>query len=222
MLGLLELTCPTVCTCLFKLRPGVLSKTLSHMWGKLNLPMFLFNVGWLTIMNMDSLIFLAKLCLSLLIIWKLIWLVGWLVWLLCWWMGERSFRCSLYLSPKFLEISPMYSSSQERSPHWNQYMAPLLLTTGSLSLVKTSRFLIVLLPLKWVCMSYLPQIFSLARNIKESIFIRVNNPTLNRNIGKFNLLHIWDRVLLNTPGLNLKRHVHTVGHVNSNNPNTPL
>ena len=44
---------------------------------------------------------------------------------------------------------------------------------------------------------------SLARNIKESIFIRVNNPTLNRNIGKFNLPHIWDRVLLNTPGLNL-------------------
>ena len=63
---------------------------------------------------------------------------------------------------------------------------------------------------------------SLARNIKESIFIRANNPTLNRNIGKFNLPHIWDRVLLNTPGLNLKRHLHTVGHVNSNNPNTPI
>ena len=30
------------------------------MWGKLNLPMFLFNVGLLTLMNMDSLIFLAK------------------------------------------------------------------------------------------------------------------------------------------------------------------
>ena len=26
----------------------------------------------------------------------------------------------------------------------------------------------------------------LARNIKELIFIRVNNPTLNRNVGKFN------------------------------------
>ena len=52
----------------------------------------------------------------------------------------------------------------------------------------------------------------LARNIKESIFIRVNNPTLNRNIGKFNLPHIWDRVLLNTPGLTLKRHVQAVGH----------
>ena len=61
----------------------------------------------------------------------------------------------------------------------------------------------------------------LARNIKESIFITVNNPTLNRNIGKFNLPHIWDRVLLNTPGLKLKGHVHIVGHVNSNNSNTP-
>ena len=48
---------------------------------------------------------------------------------------------------------------------------------------------------------------NLARNIKESIFIRVNNPTLNNNIGKFNLPHIWDRVLLNTQGLNLQRQV---------------
>ena len=36
----------------------------------------------------------------------------------------------------------------------------------------------------------------LARNIKESIFISINNPTLNENIGKFNLPHIWDRVLI--------------------------
>ena len=50
----------------------------------------------------------------------------------------------------------------------------------------------------------------LARNIKELIFIRVNNPTLNNNIGKFNLPHIWDRVLLNTPGLNLKSQVITI------------
>ena len=67
--------------------------------------------------------------------------------------------------------------------------------------------------------------YGLARNIKESIFIRANNPTLNRNIGKFNLPHIWDRVLLNTPGLTLKRHVQAVGHANSNplltQPNLP-
>ena len=53
---------------------------------------------------------------------------------------------------------------------------------------------------------------NLARNIKESIYIRVNNPTLNNNIGKFNLSHIWDRVLLNTKGLTLNKH-------NNNNNN---
>ena len=64
---------------------------------------------------------------------------------------------------------------------------------------------------------------NLARNIKESIFIRINNPTLNNNIGKFNLPHIWDRVLLNMPGLNLKRHAQTNGHVSNNNySNTPF
>ena len=47
-------------------------------------------------------------------------------------------------------------------------------------------------------------LINLARNIKESIYIRVNNPSLNNNIGKFNLSHIWDRVLLNTKGLTLK------------------
>ena len=51
---------PTTCACLFKVRPGVLSKTLSHMWGKLSLPIFLFNVGLLTLIKIDSLIFVAK------------------------------------------------------------------------------------------------------------------------------------------------------------------
>ena len=60
--------------------------------------------------------------------------------------------------------------------------------------------------------------YGLTRNIKESIFIRVHNPTLNRNIDKFNLPHIWDRVLLNTTGHNLKRHVQAVEHANSNTP----
>ena len=54
---------------------------------------------------------------------------------------------------------------------------------------------------------------NLAGNIKESIYIRVNNPTLNHNIGKFNLSHIWDRVLLNTKGLTLNNQ----GNNNNNN-----
>ena len=67
---------------------------------------------------------------------------------------------------------------------------------------------------------------SLARNMKESIFIWVNNPTLNRNIGKFYLPHTWDRVLLNAPGLNLKRHGQVFWacqfqHPLSNHPNFP-
>ena len=56
---------------------------------------------------------------------------------------------------------------------------------------------------------------NLARNIKESIYIRVNNPTFNNNIGKFHLPHIWDRVLLNTKSLNLKRQVNN----NNTQPN---
>ena len=146
-------------TSLFKLRPGVLSRTLSHMWGKLNLPMLLFNVGFLNLINIDSFIFLAKLCPSLPIIWKLLWLMGWPVRLLCWWMGEGSFRCSLYLSRKVLVVSPIYSSSQPRSSLWYQYMPPLWLTISSLSLGETRRFLIVLPLLKWVWMPYLSQIF---------------------------------------------------------------
>ena len=73
MLGWLELACPTTWACLFKVRLGVLSKTLSHMWGKLNLSIFLFKVGLLALINIDSLIFLAKGCPFLPIIWKFCW-----------------------------------------------------------------------------------------------------------------------------------------------------
>ena len=44
---------------------------------------------------------------------------------------------------------------------------------------------------------------NLNRAIKEVLFIRVNNPSLNRNIGKFHLPHIWDEVLFNTSELKL-------------------
>ena len=44
----------------------------------------------------------------------------------------------------------------------------------------------------------------MARPIKEAIYIRVNNPTLNRNIGKYNLPHIWNKVLFTFPELKTK------------------
>ena len=62
----------------------------------------------------------------------------------------------------------------------------------------------------------------IARTIKGSICIRVNNPTLNRNIGKFNTHHILDRVLFNTHGLKIKRYVQNIGHVQSIQPNIPM
>ena len=45
---------------------------------------------------------------------------------------------------------------------------------------------------------------NLMRLINESIYIRVNNPSLNRNIGKYHLPHIWDEVLFNITELKLK------------------
>ena len=54
----------------------MLIKTLSHIWGKLNLPTLLFRVGLLTLINTDSLIYLDKWFPSLPIILKLLWLMG--------------------------------------------------------------------------------------------------------------------------------------------------
>ena len=45
---------------------------------------------------------------------------------------------------------------------------------------------------------------NLIRTIKEALYIRVNNPSLNKNIGKYHLPHIWDVVLCNSPELKLK------------------
>ena len=42
------------------------------------------------------------------------------------------------------------------------------------------------------------------RNIKEALYIKVNSPSLNRNIGKYHLPNIWDEVLLNTSECKLK------------------
>ena len=45
---------------------------------------------------------------------------------------------------------------------------------------------------------------NLKRAIKEALYIRVNHPSLNRNVGKYHLPHIWDEVLFNIPELKLK------------------
>ena len=44
----------------------------------------------------------------------------------------------------------------------------------------------------------------IARTIKKAISIRVTYSSLNRNTGKYQLPHMWDEVLFNTPDLYLK------------------
>ena len=43
----------------------------------------------------------------------------------------------------------------------------------------------------------------LMRTIMEALYIRVNNPSLNRNIGKYQLSHTWDEILFNTSELKI-------------------
>ena len=44
-----------------------------------------------------------------------------------------------------------------------------------------------------------------SRNIKEAMFMHVNDPSLNRNLGKYQLPHIWDTILQDTPVLQVKQ-----------------
>ena len=45
---------------------------------------------------------------------------------------------------------------------------------------------------------------NLPRSIKEATIIGGKDPSLNRNIGKYQLHHIWDQVLMNLSELRLK------------------
>ena len=45
---------------------------------------------------------------------------------------------------------------------------------------------------------------SIARAIKVEILIRVKDPSLNRNIGKYQLPRIWNEVLVRLPEIKLK------------------
>ena len=52
------------------------------------------------------------------------------------------------------------------------------------------------------------KLYSIPRTTREAMKIRVNDPSLNRNIGKFQLSHIWDKVLFNTLTINLNSPFH--------------
>ena len=93
----------------FNLSSEMLSRTSSHICGRWYLPTFLFKDGLLTLMYRASFIALLRLFSSLPIMLKWSTPMSWPV--MVWWsnMGEGAFWCSLNLSAKILEDSPMYS-----------------------------------------------------------------------------------------------------------------
>ena len=58
--------------------------------------------------------------------------------------------------------------------------------------------------IKDVICIYICYTYTYIPHVKEAIYIRVNNPSLNKNIGKYHLPHIWDEVLSNITALKLK------------------
>ena len=62
----------------------------------------------------------------------------------------------------------------------------------------------MLLPLWLMLLPFISCFVWQMLTIKEALYIRVNSPSLNKNIGKYHLPHIWDEVLCNSTELKLK------------------
>ena len=129
------------------------------MWGSWYLLRFLFNGGEsLTLMYMASLVVLVMPCDFLPTMEKLSSLMmcpAVLEWSK---MEEGALRCSLYLSPTFLPVSPMYSMVHPGCPHVSLCNSPFLQML-SLSFRATNNSLTVLVPLKGTCTPTFPHMF---------------------------------------------------------------
>ena len=188
----------------------MLNRTLSQMCGRWYLPMSLLRDGLLTLIYKAYLMVLIRFWSSLPAMLKLSIVTVWPEVLKWSYVGEGAFRCSLNLSANVLDDSPIYSSSHSTLSHFYLYMTPLFIRIWSLSFGAIRRFLMESPPLKYICTPCLPHAFlmlslqNLMRTIKEALYIRVNNPSLNRDIGKYHQPHIWDKVLFNITELKLK------------------
>ena len=137
------------------LSSGVLKRTLFHIWLRLYLPVFLFNVGLFTLMWMASFVVLARPWSSLTVMLKLLLVEVCPVCCMCTWMGEGA-RCIFH--PESL-MCPLITPHCRQYPHTGDYMTPLLLPLVSWSLGFISTCLMVVLPLKYACMPRLLQMF---------------------------------------------------------------
>ena len=176
------------------------------MCGRWNLPIFLLRDGLLTLMYSASFIALLRFWSSLPTILKFSMVTWWLVMLLWSNIGEHGVQVyfkgghtikSLLMNPK--DKDPILKKSGiiyrykcgrvdcdeefgERFKEHQKAPSPIFdhsNITGHQ--VTIENFNIVG-----------REDQNLSRAIKEALYIRVNNPSLNRNIGKFHLPHIWD------------------------------
>ena len=118
----------------FKFVLRCIKRTSSQTCGRWYLPTLLLRYGSLTLMYRASFTVLIWFKSSLPTMLKLLMVTLLPVMLLWSYMGEGDFRCSLNLSPKVLEDSLIYSSSQSTLSHWYLYMSSLCFWIGSLSL----------------------------------------------------------------------------------------
>ena len=140
-----------VMDCYLSLSSGEFITTSSHICSSWYLPIFLLRDWLFTLMRMASLMDLAKFWSSLAKMLKLFMDISWPV-LLWWsWLGDGAFMYALYLSANVLPNSPMYSSSQSTLACLYLYITPLFCQMISLSLGLNRRSLMVLPPLKWIC-----------------------------------------------------------------------
>ena len=147
----------------FNFSSEVWNRTSSQTCGRLYLLTFLLRDGSLTLMYRASFIVLIWFKSSLPTMLKLLMVTLWPVMLLWSYMGQGGFKCSLNLSPKVLEDSPIYSSSQFTLSHWYLQMTPLYFWIGSLPLGVIRRFLMVVPPLKYTCTpNFLPMFLMLS------------------------------------------------------------
>ena len=154
-LGWVFWECRIACTCFFILRPEVLRRALSHIWCKLYLPIFQISVGLLVNRFFNSsgnAVALPLYYLEVL-------------------LGARVTCIDVMIyRGGFLQV---LLESFSKGPRGFPYVfiitckVPMLELVGGLTFVsygilvhgETIRFLMVLLPLKWVCIPYLLQIF---------------------------------------------------------------
>ena len=150
------------------------------MWGRWNLPMFLLRDGLLTLMYRASLMAMLRLWSSLPTILKFS-------------MVIYRFKCGRVDCDEEY-IGESSGSFGERFKEHQKAPSPIYDHSNiSGHQVTIENFNIVG-----------REDHNLSMAIKEALYIRVNNPSLNRNIGKFHLPHIWDEVLFNTSELKLK------------------